>query len=84
VVLPKKAPPKPIKNVRLKGAASLLSGSCPAKIFTVSGQEVRASASTTFTGTGKCAAIANGKTVDVTGVQETDYVRAVRISVNKK
>jgi hypothetical protein len=84
VVLPKVAPPKPVKNVRLKGAASLLSGSCPAKIFTVNGQEVRASAATTFTGSGKCAAIANGKTVDVTGVQETGYIRAVRINVSKK
>ena len=83
VVLPKNAPPKPIKNVRLKGAASDLEGSCPAKIFTVNGQEVRASAATTFTGSGKCAAIANGKTVDVTGVQEDGYIRAVRLNVKK-
>jgi hypothetical protein len=46
VVLPSKIPPKPVKNVRLKGTVSDLSGSCPTKVFTVSGQEVRTSAST--------------------------------------
>jgi hypothetical protein len=83
VVLPKNAPPKPVKNVRVKGVASLTSGTCPSKVFTVGGQEVRASAATLFTGSGKCAALANGKTVDVTGVQETGYVRAVRLNVKK-
>lgn len=84
VVLPKTAPPKPVKNVRLKGAISGMTGACPTKIFTVSGQEVRASAATVFTGSGKCSAIADTKIADVTGVQETGYVRAVRINVSKK
>lgn len=83
VVLPKAAPPKPVKNVRLKGVISLTGNACPTKSFTVAGQEVRTTSSTLYTGSGKCAAIANLKTVDVTGVQESGYVRAVRVNVKK-
>ncbi len=80
IVLPKKGAPKPIKYVRLKGVVSLTSRACPARIFTVAGKEVRASAATTFTSR-KCTAIVGGRTVDVTGVQETGYVRALRIDI---
>ena len=81
VVLPAK---KPAKNVRVKGTASDTSGACPTKTFTVSGQEVQTTSATVFSGSGKCSAIADGKRVDVTGVQETGYVRAVRVNVSKK
>ena len=85
VELPKNVPPsKPPKNVRLRGAISLATGTCPAKTFTVADKEVRTDASTTFTGSGKCAAVADGKTVDVTGVEMAGYVRAVRLNVSKK
>jgi hypothetical protein len=88
VVLPSKIPPKPIKNVRVKGTISDMEGACPAKTFMVGSREVRTTSSTLFTGTGKCAAIADGKTVDITGVlvteATTEYVRAVRLNVRKK
>lgn len=83
IVLPKDGAPKPIKYVRLKGVVSLTSRACPARIFTVAGKEVRASAATTFTGSRTCTAIVSGRTVDVTGVQETGYVRALRINILK-
>lgn len=76
--------PKPPKNVRLKGAISLATGTCATKTFTVAGREVRSDASTAFIGSGRCAAIADGKTVDVTGVEMTDYVQAIRVNVAKK
>lgn len=84
VILPKNAPPKPVKNVRVKGTISEADGSCPTKTFMVGTQEVRTSAATIFTGSGKCAAIADGKKVDITGVQEVDHVRAVRLNISKK
>lgn len=84
VILPKNAPPKPAKNVRVKGVVADVDGSCPTKTFMVGTQEVRTSSATKFTGSGKCSAIASGKKVDITGVQEVDHVRAVRLNISKK
>lgn len=84
VILPKNAPPKPAKNVRIKSVVADADGSCPAKTFMVGTREVRTSAATIFTGSGKCAAIADGKKVDITGVQEVDHLRAVRLNISKK
>ena len=84
VILPRNAPPRPTKNVRVRGVVADADGSCPTKTFMVGTQEVRTSSATTFTGSGKCAAIANGKRVAIMGVQEVDHVRAVRVNVSKK
>lgn len=55
----------------IKGTLTLLSGTCPAISFTVGSTKVTTSASTKFKD-GGCAAIKNGKRVEVKGFRQTD------------
>jgi hypothetical protein len=72
------------RDVQISGAASAVTGACPSLVFTLGGQSVHTDASTQFIGGGSCANVVNGKSVDVTGTQQTGFVLATRLKVSKK
>ena len=59
--------PTPVRPGDVSGAASAVTGSCPALTFTVGTQAVKTTADTKFIGSGDCTLIVNGKHVEVTG-----------------
>jgi len=61
-------------SLTLSGAVSNFSGSsgCPAVTLTVQGKTVKTSSATTFGGTKGCTAMANGDSVTVVGVAQSD------------
>ena len=58
-------------HVTISGTVSALSGTCPKVTFTANGTKVSTDVTTTF-GDGTCAELANGVTVHVKGVRQTD------------
>jgi hypothetical protein len=61
----------PANEAHVSGAVSGLVGSCPTLTFTVSGTAIATSSDTTF-GRGGCSAAANGVTVKVNGIRQSD------------
>jgi hypothetical protein len=62
---------------------SSLSGRCPNISFAVSGRDVDAGSSTAYGG-GKCGDLRNGRSVDVTGMQQSDgAIAATSIHIGK-
>jgi hypothetical protein len=57
--------------MRISGSVSGLSGSCPTLAFTVSATTITTSSDTTFD-RGGCSAVANGATVTVSGLRQSD------------
>src|SRR6185436_15814678 len=71
---PTPSPPPPAPSpttVSVSGKVSGLSGRCPGISFSVNGRDVDASAATAYGGD-KCSDVKNGKTVDVTGIQQSN------------
>jgi len=69
-------------GLELKGAISAVSGTCPALTFTIGTTSVRTNSSTTFDGV-TCAALANGRLVEVTGMRQADgSVLATRVELD--
>jgi hypothetical protein len=76
------AQPPAQNQAEAKGAVSALTGTCPAITFTVQGAKVTTTSTTTFSNV-TCAAVANGKIVEVTGTRQTDgSITATRIQAD--
>ena len=68
---PPEPPVPPTNEARVNGAVSALSGTCPALSFVVNNTNITTSSETRFD-RGGCSAVANGVTVKVDGLKQSD------------